>query len=296
MLTHEYGGDWTAEKLERIRKYLHAYTTIFRGNVRARALTTTYVDAFAGTGYRLDVQDRPESPPSLFPELVQDDARQFQKGSAKVALEVEPGFDKYVLVEKDVQHAQELQTLKTEFPAKASSIFIVCCDANDYLQGWCQATNWSRSRAVVFLDPYGMQVDWATVVAIAETKAIDLWLLFPLGMAVNRLLTRAGPPPEAWERKLTRFFGTEDWKTAFYQRTAVPMLFGDEEMFAKDTDYEAIGRYFVSRLKTVFAGVAENPLPLRNARNVPLYLLCFAAGNARGAETAVKIAGHILGR
>lgn len=296
MLTHEFGGDWTAEKLERIRKYLHAYTTIFRGNVRARTLTTTYVDAFAGTGYRLDAQDGPESPPALFPELVQDDARQLQKGSARVALEVEPGFSKYVFVEKDVQRAQELQALKTEFPAKASSIHVVRCDANDYLQRWCRDTNWSRSRAVVFLDPYGMQVDWATIVAIAATKAIDLWLLFPLGMAVNRLLTRQGPPPEAWERRLTRFFGTDDWKSAFYQRTTVRTPFGEEEMFAKDTDYEAISRYFVSRLKTVFVGVAENPLPLRNARNVPLYLLCFAAGNARGAETAVKIAGHILGR
>lgn len=296
MLMHEFGGDWTAEKLERIRKYLQAYTVIFERNERARMLSTTYVDAFAGTGYRLDAESGPESPPALFPELVQDDARQLQKGSARVALEVVPGFDRYVFIEKDVQRAQDLQPLKAEFPAKASSIHIVCCDANEYLQNWCRASTWSRSRAVVFLDPYGMQVDWSTVEAIAATKAIDLWLLFPLGMAVNRLLTRGGPPPEAWQRRLTRFFGTEDWQNAFYQHTTVRTLFGEEEASIKDADYEAIGRYFVDRLKTVFARVADNPLPLRNAKNVPLYLLCFAAGNPRGAETAVKIAGHILGR
>jgi hypothetical protein len=33
---------------------------------------------------------------------------------------------------------------------------------------------------------------------------------------------------------------------------------------------------------------------LRNSRNNPLYLLCFASGNPRGAKTAVKIAQDIL--
>ncbi|MGI9165743.1 MAG: hypothetical protein ACR2G5_05060 [Pyrinomonadaceae bacterium] len=44
----------------------------------------------------------------------------------------------------------------------------------------------------------------------------------------------------------------------------------------------------------MFAGVAENPLPLFNSRNVPLYLLCFASGNSRGAKAAIKIAQDIL--
>ena len=38
----------------------------------------------------------------------------------------------------------------------------------------------------------------------------------------------------------------------------------------------------------------ENPLRLRNSKNVPLYLLCFAVGNPKGAPTAVNIAEDIL--
>ena len=49
---HEFGGDWTTDKLERVRKYLQAYTVIFNRNPRAKKLHTIYVDAFAGTGYR----------------------------------------------------------------------------------------------------------------------------------------------------------------------------------------------------------------------------------------------------
>ena len=36
--------------------------------------------------------------------------------------------------------------------------------------------DWSSHRAVLFLDPYGMQVEWTTIEAIARTGAIDLWL------------------------------------------------------------------------------------------------------------------------
>jgi three-Cys-motif partner protein len=50
---HRFGGEWTEDKLSRLWKYLHAYTTIFTKNKWAARLTTTYVDAFAGTGYRL---------------------------------------------------------------------------------------------------------------------------------------------------------------------------------------------------------------------------------------------------
>jgi hypothetical protein len=34
---------------------------------------------------------------------------------------------------------------------------------------------------------------------------------------------------------------------------------------------------------------------LRNSRNVPLYLLCFAVGNAgKGKDIALRIANHLL--
>ena len=52
--------------------------------------------------------------------------------------------------------------------------------------------------------------------------------------------------------------------------------------------------YYLNRLKTVFPHVAENPLPLFNSKNIPLFALFFAAGNPKGGKTAVKIAQYIL--
>lgn len=54
-----------------------------------------------------------------------------------------------------------------------------------------------------------------------------------------------------------------------------------------------IGGYFNRRLTGVFAGVAE-PGVLRNSVSNPMYLLCFAVGNPRGRDIALKIAGHLL--
>lgn len=292
--TQQFGGDWTQDKLERVRKYLHAYTTIFATNPKARKLRPIYVDAFAGSGYRATRRRHvPQVDP--FSEMEEADTQGFVKGSARIALEVNPPFKGYLFIEQDEDYARELCKLREEFPDKASIIEIAEADANVYLKQWCSKTDWRTTRAVVFLDPYGMQVDWELIAAIARTKAVDLWLLFPLGVAVNRLLTKDGPPPAEWRDALTRIFGTSAWEEAFYATHQTSDLFGDvttEQV--KLADFDKISRFLVERLETVFAGVAKKPLALMNSRQNPLYLLCFASANPKGAPTAIKIANHIL--
>jgi three-Cys-motif partner protein len=290
---HQFGGSWTEEKLDRVRKYLTAYTTIFRQNSRAVTLRTIYVDAFAGTGYRTASRQHTSTALPLFADA---DAVSLQRGSAAIASETEPPFDHYLFIEQVAERVVALQQLRQHFPHRAQQITIVHDNANTFLGQWCHTTDWRTHRAVVFLDPYGMEVAWATIEAIAQTHAIDLWLLFPLGQAVNRLLTRHGPPEGPWAQRLTRIFGTEAWKDAFYRAPTQGTLFGAATPLEKDADFDTIGAFFVQRLETVFVQVVKKPLPLRNTRNVPIYLLCFAAGNPKGAPTAVRIASYILGR
>ncbi len=285
-IQHQFGGDWTRQKLDVLRKYLDAYMTIFTRNPKAQYFHTVYVDAFAGTGYQT-LAEPSEAP--LFKELSEPDPQAFLQGSARIALELEKPFGEYLFIEKQADHVAELERLRAAFPDRR--IRIAQGDANHVLQDWIQRTDWQRTRAVVFLDPYGMQVEWSLIKAIADTQAIDLWLLFPLGMGVNRLLTREGPPPAVWERKLTRFFGTDAWRDRFYQRQ-IDMFGNIVEPRLANAD--SIKQFFIERLATIFAAVAPNPLILTNSRNNPLYLLCFAAGNPKGAQTALKIAQHIL--
>jgi three-Cys-motif partner protein len=287
---HLFGGDWTADKLNRVRKYLVAYATI----MRRRRYRFAYIDAFAGTGYRTRGKEERIAGSLLPPEGEEEESQEFLDGSARIALQVEPRFHKYIFIEADPQRYAELEKLRDEFPEKRDDIILKNEEANAYLQDLCGNRDWRRRRAVLFLDPYGMQVTWETVEAIARTKAIDLWLLFPLGIGVNRMLTKDGRISPAWRRKLDTMFGATDWYEAFYRPTVTRDLFGEKFSMEKVVNFDLMGQYFVRRLQTVFPGVAENPRPLYNSRNNPLYLLCFATGNPNAVEAALKIAQDIL--
>lgn len=288
---HRFGGDWTEQKLGVLGKYLSAYTTALK-NTPFRKI---YIDAFAGTGDR-DVSKAADAggpeQVELFAESDEPNRRALLDGSARIALRAEPRFDQYIFIEKSRERCAALERLKTEFPALARDVEIRQSDANDEIRELCK-TSWRAQRAVLFLDPYGMQVEWNTIEAIAQTRAIDLWLLFPLGIGVNRLLTKSGDVPAAWRRRLDLLLGTRDWEEEFYRVELKPDLFGDEVQRVEKATVASIGKYFNRRLSQIFAGVAE-PAALRNSTNSPMYLLCFAVGNEKGRPIAQRIANYLL--
>ncbi len=289
---HRFGGAWTVTKLAILKDYLASYTTA----LQSQPFRTAYIDAFAGTGYRETADSGTESGQNLpFPDLADDEPQDLLDGSARIALQTEPGFDAYIFIERSPTRCEHLEDLRDDFPHHGKQIRVEQGEANERIQALCKDREaWRRRRAVLFLDPYGMQVEWKTIEAIASTKAIDLWILFPLGMGVNRLLPKSGTVPPSWKKRLDLLLGTTDWYEVFYQTERIPTLFGsDKERVVKATT-ESIGRYFNSRLKEVFAGVAEHPAVLRNSANNPLYLLCFAVGNERGKNLALRIAEHVL--
>jgi len=292
MIEHTFGGDWTEIKLARLAKYLAAYRTIFTKNERARHFSTWYVDAFAGTGSR-SAAEQPESLLSWSDDTYQDaETSRYRDGSARIALGLQSPFDKYLFIEKSKSRVSELEAvIEKDFASLRPRCDFRNDDANTVLCAWCEKRDWKKERAVVFLDPYGMQVEWSTIEALAATKAVDLWYLFPLGVA--RLLTRDGKIDEAWQKRLDQLFGTTEWRARFYQTRTTPSLFGDREELERNATVENIQGFIQERLATCFAKVADG-LVLRNSRSSPLYSLCFAAANERGAATALKVAQSIL--
>ncbi len=279
---HRFGGAWTDQKLDILERYLAAYTTALQN----ASFKKGYIDAFAGTGYRQAKVG--------FPDLSEQEPQDLLAGSARRALRVQPRFDGYVFIESHAGRRAQLEALKSEFPEQANTIQIRGGDANHQLEEIC-GLPWASRRAVLFLDPYGMQVQWSTIEAVARTKAIDMWLLFPVGIGVNRLLRRDADIPAAWRDRLTALLGTDNWFEEFYRTETTRDLFGeDRTRIVKQATTDTIGRYFVNRLGTVFSAVADQPRVLSNSNGTPLYLLCFAAGNSKGAPIALKIANHLL--
>jgi three-Cys-motif partner protein len=118
-----------------------------------------------------------------------------------------------------------------------------------------------------------------------------LWYLF-LGIA--RLLPRDGNIPEPWRKRLDVLLGAGTWETRFLQTVRQPGLFGNTENIERRVTDAAVGDFVMERLATCFGKKVAKTLILRNSKASPLYYLCFAASNERGAGPALKIANSIL--
>ena|ERR1700720_3017835 len=213
---------------------------------------------------------------------------------ARRALEIEPPFDEYLFIEKSARKCRELRGIAAGFPSR--NIKVVNEDANVAILNWCKTLNTRRQRAVVFLDPFGASVRWEAIAALGQTRAVDLWVLFPY-FAINRMLVRDRKPCKSWAQRLTAVFGTSDWEKAFYSTTAFTSLLDamqPVELVRKSADYREITDFFVARLSTEFEAVSK-PLPLYNSNGSLLFMLFFAAGNERSATTGLKIANSIIG-
>lgn len=208
----QFGGAWTEKKIEKVKKYLDAYVKV----MKHQRFYTIYIDAFAGTGYRKQ-KDQGCSEPSLLEieDIDTDESRELKNGSVKEALKVDPQFDKYIFIEKRHNNCSELQKIKEENPQ--ANIEIVEDDANKALLGLCH--KWQNfDRAVLFLDPFGMQVEWETLKAVAATRKIDVWYLFPSGIGVTRNLPNHIQAESTESILFDKIFGSHDWLERFYKK------------------------------------------------------------------------------
>jgi three-Cys-motif partner protein len=287
---HRFGGPHTDDKLARLRSYLQAFTSA----LKHQGFVLIYIDAFAGSGDRTDVLP-------VLPLLDGDNAEPQTvtvRGSARLAIEVAPPFDRLVLIENDPGRHAALDQLRAEFPERE----IEChrSDANEVVQSLCRTAPWRGSRGmrgVIFLDPYGMEVEWATVQAIAATESLDLWYFFPL-MGLYRQAANAAPSIDTHKRaRLNRVLGTDDWERAWYGTPHGPTdLLDDPQTAIRTADVTAIERYVKSRLASIFKGAVLDPLRIYNKQGAPIASLFFAISNRseRAVQVAANIARHIL--
>jgi three-Cys-motif partner protein len=201
-------------------------------------------------------------------------------GSVIRALRVVNPFDEYVFVEKASSKMTELRTIVEREKPVSAQVRYVSGDANEAVLEFCLKTNWSTSRAVIFLDPFGNQVGWNTLNAISKTKA-DLWYLFPAGLGVSRLISSDGAVDRSHRASLNKLFGDERWEKALIEDT------GQSDLFDNDASYrrkiatpEKITKFMIECMKQPFEGrVLDLWLPLVNSRGGYLYSLLFAMAN-----------------
>lgn len=277
---HNFGGIWTLIKLEALEKYLVAFNTA----LSKQSFTRIYIDGFAGTG-RCDIK--------------LDGERTSIDGSARRALAINPPFHKYCFIELGSKKLAALKALEAEFPDKV--IEVIRSDANTALKALCELYRWRDERAVLFLDPYGMNVEWSTLEVIAKTGAIDVWYLFPYA----GLYRQAAKNPEAMdtdkEESITRLLGTDEWRQVFYTPKRQSSLFDANPGEERGVNHVQMLEFVSKRLNQLFPAVTAPKIlyqggDAKSPSGAPLFALYFAASNPKPAAfgLATRIANDIL--
>lgn len=283
----KFGSSDTVTKLGCLEKYLKAYLNVFK---KLDWPHTIYIDAFAGTGEIPQAANYPQLP-------LDDEGQAFVVGSARRALQLSEKFDEYIFIEKKRGNARELEKLKEAYPDRAENITVLNEDANTALQKLCAERNWRKCRAVVFLDPFGSQVEWKTIEAVARTRSIDLWYLFPAGLSVHRQVRkRDGTVLDEHQASLDRILGTPDWRKAFSESYESPDLFNSTSIASRKVVTAASATDFmIERMKRIFkGGVLDDWLPLGTG-NVHMFSLLFAWANpSPNAKKAGNIAKSVM--
>lgn len=278
----EWGGPWTEKKLEAFSKYVWSYLTIMK---KFPYWKTIYFDGFAGSGTR-----EKQVNADLMQQLkITEEEEKTYKGAAERVLGLqELGFDFYYLIDKK---DTSLNKLKAKLDEKFQDKTIVyrSGDANHQIAELAKALKTKDYAALVFLDPFGMQIDWNAIAELKDTRS-DVWILIPTGVIVNRLLDRKGKLE--FSDKLQSFFGLsiEEIKAHFYEEKKVQTLFGEAEIITKVSQpIEKIARLYAERMKTIWKHVTDEPLVLKNRNGSPIFHFVFASNNQHAKKIAKQI-------
>jgi three-Cys-motif partner protein len=220
-------GDWSEIKLDIVEKYGAAYAKI----LGAKRFKKFYIDGFSGAGRHISRQTGEQI-----------------EGSPARALRISPPFDRYYFIDMNPQKTRYLQKLCDG----RSDVSIHTGDCNAYLTTKLLPTiqYGDYKRALCLLDPYGLDLDWEVMLQAGQSKAIDLFLNFPV-MDMNRNAIWRAPENARKDgiERMNRFWGGESWREAAYAESDQGNFFFKRELGKQDN--ATIVKAFQKRIKTV---------------------------------------------
>jgi len=270
-------GEWSEIKLEIIKKYASAFTTIMKNQSWCRGYV--YIDAFAGAGIHISKR-----------------TGEFIQGSPLNAIEIQNPFTEYHFIDINKVKTEALESLTRE----KLNIKIYPEDSNETLlrKIFPSLQYESKKRALCVMDPYGLHLHWETILQAAQLKTIEIFLNFPL-MDMNRNVLHKDlmtADPDQIER-MNRFCGSEEWQDILYVEAKQMDLFrdaGESYRIKVINSNIKLGDWFKKERLEKTAGFkfVPEPILMRNSKGGPLFFLFFGSHNEKGG----KIVSDILNK
>ncbi len=243
---------WTEDKY----RLVSLYDRLFSTGMKRKWDTRVYIDLYAGAGFvRIKNTDR-----LLF-------------GSPLLALDVADPFDKYIFCEENSTLLNALERRVSRLFPKASTSFILgdCNDQADSILARIPAH--SKTNTVLsfcFVDPYGIDIKFSTIQALARRR-MDFLVLLALHMDANRNIDHYTSPANA---KLDEFLGNTLWRKHW------------QEEKSKRTHF---ARFLANEYSQAMQSLGYLPVPFykmkevrSDEKNLPLYHLAFFSKHELG--------------
>ena len=243
-------GYWSEVKLDIVREYAVAYSTILAG----KKLTHIYVDAFAGAG-----------------QHISRTSGEWIRGSPLNALGIRPPFREYHFIDLKAAKIDHLE----QITSNRKDVHLYAGDCNRILmeQIFPSLKYESFRRALCLLDPYGLSLNWEVIAEAGRLGTVDIFLNFPaMGMNRNVLWRDPEGVSRAGLVRMLAFWGDDSWRSVAY--TTERSLFGEAEKESNDVVAEGFRQ---RQMKVAGFKRVPNPVPMRNSIGATVYYLFFAS-------------------
>lgn len=261
-------GPWTSEKLDYLRRYISMFETSMRGNPWRQR---NYIDMYAGSG-----------------KFRESDNGEVQLGSALVALTTDHPFTNYFFSDSNPDNISTLKTRTKQLPfnveyrvGNANQIVHQIVDQIRVIDDQKLPGQWS-SLNLAFLDPDGLELEWKTIQCLASLYTMDLIIYYSqYGLNIN--FKNCYQAKE--ETDIDRFFGTDQWRKIYEQRTKKGSISGIHR--------DLIDLYKNNLSLLGYKSIVDQeggcePI-MRNTKQAPLYRLIFASKHKRGHDFWNKV-------
>lgn len=246
-------GDWhTLHKLEILKLYAEAYAALFSTQ---SYLEGVCIDAFAGPGNGVTTKGR------------------LYDGSPRIALTFDKSFNAFHFIDADITNINALNELAGKFPTK--SVYTYLGNANRLLPDLLSKLDWHKTRALVFIDPFGLDFHWAAMTQILNQTKIDVWFLFPVQGCLRLLRHRPEDLKPENTRHLDNLFGNETWREVYH---VSPSMFDSEDVALNTEKAEFLIKRYIDQLKPITSFVTA-PTPFFDSRNIHQFSLIFLMKN-----------------
>jgi three-Cys-motif partner protein len=252
-------GNWAAEKLDNLRRYIE----VFEKSLRDKWQIRNYIDLLAGPGKN----------------WVRE-TKEILLGSPLLALMTEFPFTGYYFIDTEPVYT-ELFRERCKASPQYERVHLETGDCNILVNNVVKELNQTEniSLNLAFLDPEGLELHWNTVAKLASIRRMDLVINYLEG-GLNRLMAKVFQAPG--ETLVDSFFGTKEWRSIYARFKDHPKTGVHRELIdLYKTQLQKLG-YQEVKLGDDAGG--EEPLMRNIQRNAPLYRLIFASKSPLGVK------------